>query len=149
MKLVLLADIKGQGKKGDIVEVSDGYARNFLLPKKLAAVADNKIINEIKGQNEAKLRRIQLEKEASLAIAAALEKSPVTIFCRAGEDGKLYGSVTAKDISEALEQKYGISIDKRKIVIDEPIKTFGNYSVSAKLNGDIHGKIILIVTEEK
>ena len=129
--------------------MSDGYARNFLLPKKLAAVADNKIINEIKGQNEAKLRRIQLEKEAATATAAKLEKSPVTIYCRAGEDGKLYGSVTAKDISEALEQKYGIAVDKRKIVIDEPIKAFGTYSVSAKLSGDIYGKIILNVAEEK
>jgi len=149
MKLVLLADVKGQGKKGEIVDVSDGYARNFLLPKKLATVADNNIINEIKGQNEAKARKIQLEKDAARALSKQLQEITVKISCRAGDDGRLYGSVTAKDISDALEKQHGITIDKRKLVLSDNIKAFGNYTVAAKLYPEISGKINVNVSEEK
>ena len=145
MKVVLLADVKGQGKKDEIVNVSEGYARNFLFPKKLAIVADNKILNEIKGKEEKRLRQIELEKAAALETKAKLESVQVIIKVSAGEGDRLYGAVTAKDIADALLAQHGIEVDKRKIVTDA-IKAFGSYTPEIKLFPEITGKINVIVT---
>ena len=145
MKIVLLADVKGQGKKDEIVNVSEGYARNFLFPKKLAIVADNKILNEIKGKEEKRLRQIELEKAAALETKAKLESVQVIIKVSAGEGDRLYGAVTAKDIADALLAQHGIEVDKRKIVTDA-IKAFGSYTPEIKLFPEITGKINVIVT---
>ena len=145
MKVVLLADVKGQGKKDEIRNVSEGYARNFLFPKKLAIVADNKILNEIKGKEEKRLRQIELEKAAALETKAKLESVQVIIKVSAGEGDRLYGAVTAKDIADALLAQHGIEVDKRKIVTDA-IKAFGSYTPEIKLFPEITGKINVIVT---
>ena len=145
MKVVLLADVKGQGKKDEIVNVSEGYARNFLFPKKLAIVADNKILNEIKGKEEKRLRQIELEKAAALETKAKLESVQVIIKVSAGEGDRLYVAVTAKDIADALLAQHGIEVDKRKIVTDA-IKAFGSYTPEIKLFPEITGKINVIVT---
>ena len=145
MKVVLLAVVKGQGKKDEIIIVSEGYARNFLFPKKLAIVADNKILNEIKGKEEKRLRQIELEKAAALETKAKLESVQVIIKVSAGEGDRLYGAVTAKDIADALLAQHGIEVDKRKIVTDA-IKAFGSYTPEIKLFPEITGKINVIVT---
>jgi large subunit ribosomal protein L9 len=147
MKVVLLSDVKGQGKKGQVVNVSDGYARNFLFPKNLATPADNKIMNELKGKEEAKLRQIELEKQAAREIAEKLQSVVVKIKIQAGTDGRVYGSVTSKDIAEQLAAQHKIEVDKRKIVLDAPIKTYGSYAIDVKLYPEIAGKINVVVCE--
>ena len=148
MKVLLLEDVRGQGKKGEIVNVSDGYARNFLLPQKKAVEANNSILNEIKAQAEKKKRVEEQEKSSAAAIAEKLMGVELKIPMSAGSDGKLYGGVTNIHIAELLKEKYGIDIDKRKIVIDEPIKAYGAYKVTAKLYPEITGTINIIVTEK-
>ena len=147
MKVVLLQDVKGQGKKDDLINVSDGYARNFLFPKKLAVEADAKILNDIKNKEAAKLRKIELEKQAARETAEKFAGLLVKIKVKEGAagDGKFYGSVTTKDIAEALAEQYKIDIDKRKIVLDEPIKAYGTYSVEVKLYPEITGKLNVLV----
>ena len=148
MKVVLLADVKGQGKKGQVVNVSDGYARNFLVPKNLATVADNKIMNEIKGKEEAKARQIELDKQAARDTAEKLKTVVVKIKAQAGADGRIYGSVTSKEIAETLKLQHGIEIDRRKITLQDPIKAFGTYNPEVKLYPEIAGKINVVVTEK-
>ncbi len=148
MKVVLLSDVKGQGKKGQVVNVSDGYARNFLFPKNLATPADNKIMNELKGKEEAKLRQIELEKQAARDTAEKLKTVSVKIKADAGADGRMYGSVTAKEIAEQLLAQHKITIDKRKIVLNDPIKTFGTYMPEVKLYPEIVGKITVVVSDK-
>ena len=145
MKVVLLKDVKGQGKKDQIIDVSDGYARNFLFPKKLAAVADAKVLNDIKNKEAAKARRIELEKQAARETAAQFEGIVVKIRVTSGADGRLYGAVTTKDIAEALKEQHSIEVDKRKIVLDDPIKAYGTYTVDIKLYPEITGKLNVIV----
>ena len=148
MKLILTQDVKGQGKKDQVINVSDGYARNFLLPKGLAVPADAKAMNEIKGKEESRLHKIETEKAAAKETAAKLEKITVKITGQAGADGRLYGSVTAKDIAEALEKQHGIVIDKRKLTLSEPIKSFGTYNTEVKLYTEITGKVKVVVTDK-
>ena len=148
MKVVLLAEEKGQGKKGQVVNVSDGYARNFLFPKNLATVADNKIMNEIKGKEEAKARQIELDKQAARDTAEKLKTVVVKIKAQAGADGRIYGSVTSKEIAETLKLQHGIEIDRRKITLQDPIKAFGTYNPEVKLYPEIAGKINVVVTEK-
>jgi large subunit ribosomal protein L9 len=145
MKVVLLQDVKGQGKKDQIVEVSDGYARNFLFPKKLAAVADAKVMNDIKNKEAAREYKIEQEKKSARETAEKLQTITVKIKIQQGADGRLYGSVTTKDIGEALAAQHKIEIDRRKIVLDSPIKAYGTYSVDVKLYPEITGKINLVV----
>ena len=145
MKVVLLQDVKGQGKKDEIVNVSDGYARNYLFPRKLAAEADKKVLNDIKTKEEAKARRIELEKAAARETAEKLQSLLVKIPIQSGADGKLYGSVSTKDIAEALLAQHGIEIDRRKIVLDNPIKAYGTYTVDVKLYPEIAGKLNVLV----
>ncbi len=148
MKVVLLADVKGQGKKGQVVNVSDGYARNFLFPKNLATPADNKIMNELKGKEEARLRQIELEKQAARDTAEKLKNVSVKIKAQAGADGRIYGSVTSKEIAEQLKAQHAIEIDRRKINLQDPIKAFGTYLPEVKLYPEITGKITVVVTDK-
>lgn len=149
MKLVLLADVKPLGKKNDIVDVSDGYAKNFLLPKKLAIIADAKAVNEIKNKEAARLHAIEVEKAAANEAAKKLEGVIVKIYMTAGEDNRLFGSVTSKDIIDALEKDHGIVIDKKKVVLDKPIKAYGTYEINVKLYTGIVGKINVLVCSKQ
>ena len=148
MKVILTADVKGQGKKDQMVEVSDGYARNFLLPRKLAIPADNQAINEMKNKEAARQHKIETERAAARETAAALDKTVLTVKMGAGADGHLYGSVTSKEIAEKLEKEYGITVDKRKINLPEPIKAYGKYDLDVRLYTDVTGKIHVVVTEQ-
>ena len=140
MKVVLLADVKGPGKKDQIVEVSDGYARNFLFPKKLAIPADNQAINIIKNKEASQAHKVEVERAEARDIAAKLENAIVKIETGAGADDRLYGAVTSKDVVEALKAQHGITVDKRKVTMD-PIKTLGKYTPAVKLYADISGTI--------
>lgn len=147
MKVMLLQDVKGQGKKDQIIEVSDGYARNFLLPKKLAIIADAKAVNEAKNKESSNLHKIEVAKSEAQAIADKLSKIVVKINESAGNDNRLYGAVTTKDIAERLAKDHGITIDKKKMVLNENIKTFGTYKVDVKLYGaEITGTITVQVS---
>lgn len=147
MKVILQQDVKGQGKKGQLIEASDGYARNFLLPRKLAveATADN--LNKMKKQDEAKREREAAEKAEAQALAAKLDSMQVIIRAKAGAGGKLFGSVTGKDVSEALKAQHGVDINKTKIVQDDPIKSFGSFDLKCKLGYEVSGVIHVVVTE--
>lgn len=147
MKVVLLQDVKGQGKKGELVNVSDGYARNFLFPKKLAAVADAAVMNELKGKEEARLHKIEVDKQNARETAEKLQTVVVKLTAASGADGKIYGSVTAKDIAEAMQAQHGIEIDKRKLQLNDPIKTFGAHTVDIKLYPEITGKVNVVVAQ--
>ena len=148
MKLILTQDVKGQGKKDQVINVSDGYARNFLLPRGLAVPADAKAMSEIKNREASKQHKIDTERAAAKDIVQRLNDITVKIVSSGGTDGRLYGSVTAKDIAEALEKQYGISVDKRKLSLSENIKTFGTYHVDVKLYTEISGKINVLVCEK-
>ena len=148
MKVILTQDVKGQGKKDQVVDVSDGYARNFLFPKKLAVPADNTALNIVKNKESSKQHKLDVEKQNALDIAKKLESITVVFEYAAGPDKKLYGSVTSKDIAEALKKNHGIDIDKRKITLKENIKSFGNFSADVKLFTDVTGKISILVTSK-
>lgn len=148
MKVILTQDVKGQGKKDQMVNVSDGYARNFLFPKGLAIPADAKSINEMKNKEAAAQHKIEMEKQAARDLAAKLSAVSVKLKADAGTDGRLYGSVTSKDIAEALEKQHQIVVDKRKIVLADPIKAFGTYILDVKLYPEIAGKINVVVSDK-
>lgn len=148
MKVLLLQDVKGQGKKGELVEVSDGYARNFLLPKKQAVVADNAVLNEIRTKEEAKKHREAEEKKAAQENAKKLEGIVVKLFATAGADGKFFGAISAKEIADELSKQAGIEVDKRKIDLKDSIKAFGTYSLDVKLHSDVTGKINIVVAKK-
>lgn len=141
MKVLLLADVKGQGKKDQIIDVSDGYARNFLLPKKLAVIADAKAVNEAKNKEASKQHKLDVEKKNAQDIAKKLESIVLRFVYAAGPDKRLYGSVTSKEIAEALKKEYGIEIDKRKISLSQPIKSFGTFEAEVRLFSDVNGTI--------
>ena len=145
MKVVLLQDVKGQGKKDDLINVSDGYARNFLFPKKLAVEADAKVLNDIKNKEAAKQRRIELEKQAARDTAEKLAGTLVKIKVKEGADVKFYCTVNTKDNAEALKEQRGIEVDKRKVVLGENIKGYGTYTVDVKLYPEISGKLNVLV----
>ena len=138
MKVILLCDVKGQGKKDQIINVSDGYARNFLFPQKKAIPADAKATSELKSKEESKQFKISEERKAAQALAERIKRATVEIKMEHGQDGRLYGSVTAKDIAEKLKAMLGVDIDKRKISLGDPIKAYGNYSVEIKLYTDVN-----------
>ena len=148
MKIILQEDVKGQGKKGQLIDVSDGYARNYLIPRKLAIVATPENTAVVKQQERARLRRIETEKAAANAVSEKLQAVIVKIPARSGgTGGKLFGAVTSKEISEALLAQHGIEIEKNKIVQEEHIKTFGSYEVKCKLGHEINGVINVLVVE--
>ncbi len=147
MKVILLADVKGLGKKDDMVEAAEGYARNFLIPRKLAILADNKAQNELKGKEASRQYKIEEERKAAKAVAEKLGGITVKIRSASGADGRLYGAVTAKDIAEALEKDHGVKIDKRKLELGDAIRSYGSYTVSVKLYTDVVGKFTVVVHE--
>ncbi len=148
MKVILQKDEKGQGKKGQLIEASDGYARNFLLPKKLAVPATPENLNVMKQQEKAKRAQEAAERAAALEVAEKLKACDVKITAKAGAGGRLFGSVTSKEVSEALKAQFGIDVAKTKIVMDEPIKAFGGYQLKCKLGYEISGTVKVTVAEE-
>jgi len=149
MKVILLQDVKGTGKKDDVVNVSDGYARNFLLPKKLAAEASASAMNDIKNRERAKEHRIQEEKKAAQALADKLNGTTVKLFAKAGNSGKLFGSITAKEVAELISKQAGVEIDKRKVSLNGDIKSFGTYECEVKLYTGISAKMFVLVGSEE
>ncbi|MBE6699093.1 MAG: 50S ribosomal protein L9 [Ruminococcaceae bacterium] len=145
MKVIFLTDVKGQGKKNQVVEVSDGYAKNFLIPRKLAKPADAQSLNDVKVKAEALEYRIATEKKEAQELAAKLKEIVVVINAPGGSDSRLYGSITSKDISDALKSAHGIDIDKRKISLADPIKAYGTYQADVKLYTEVTGKITVRV----
>ena len=148
MKVILLEDVKGSGKKGDVIEVSAGHARNFLIPRKMAVEANPKAMQELKQQEAKRERQREKEQAAAKEIAGKLESALVKIPAKAGETGRLFGAVTGKEIVEALQEQHGIVVEKNKIVQPEPIKAFGTYEVKVKLGSEITGTIHLVVAEK-
>ncbi len=147
MKVIFNVDVKGQGKKGEMKEVSDGYARNFLLPKKLASEATTDNINALKLKEKAKAAQIAKEKAAAMETAEKLGGIQVIIKAKAGNGGKLFGAVTSQEISKALKEQHDIEIEKNKIVMKDSIKNYGSYTVKAKLGYEISGNVNVMVVE--
>ena len=147
MKVILLQDVKAQGKKGQIVEVSDGYARNFLFPKKLAKEADAGVMNDVKNKEESRKYREEQERAAAKELAVKLKDITVKFVVGSGADGRLYGSVTSKDIAEELQKQHGITVDKRKLDTDT-IKTYGNFKIGVKLYTDVNGEVNVTVSDK-
>ena len=147
MKVLLLADVKGKGKKDQIINVSDGYARNFLFPKKLAVEADAKAMADAKNKEDARLFKIEQDKAAAREMAEKLSAVTVKIKASAGADGRLYGSITTSEIAAELKAQHGLEVDRRKIVADGAIKAFGSYTLDVKLYPEILGKINLVVCQ--
>ena len=147
MKVILLQDVKGKGKKGQMLEVSDGYARNFMLPKKLAIEATPDAINTMKMNDKATQERIAREKAAALEISKKLRALTLVVKAKGGGAGRLFGAVTTTEIADALKKNAGITIDKRKLVLDENIKNVGTYTVKAKLGYEIVGQFNVKIEE--
>ena len=147
MKVILLQDVKGKGKKGQMLEVSDGYARNFMLPKKLAIEATPDAINTMRMNDKATQERIAREKAEALAISKQIRELTVTVTAKGGGAGKLFGSVTNTEIAEALAKQSGIKLDKRKIVLSDPIKSVGTYTVTCKLGYEINAPLSVKIEE--
>ena len=149
MKVILQQDVKGHGKKGQMVEVSDGYGRNYLLPRKLAVEATAENVNTMKMQDKAKKAREAEEKAQAQATAEKLKNCQVKIAAKAGQGGRLFGSITSKEISEELKKQYGLDVNKSKIVQNDPIKSFGSFEVKCKLGYEVTGTIYVLVVEAK
>ena len=145
MKVILIEDIKGKGKKDQILEVSDGYARNYLFKNKLAIEATTKAMNEVAGRQASKQHKYEVEKAAALETSKQLEAITVVIRHEAGKENKLYGAVTTNDIAEKLKNDYNIEVDKKKLILEAPIKTFGTYKIKAKLFTDVSAVITVQV----
>ena len=149
MKVILTQDVRGKGKKGQMIEAAEGYARNFLLPKGMAVLATADAVNTMNLQAKAKAKADAEAKAAALEIAEKLKSCQVKIAAKGGEGGKLFGAVTGKEIAAALKEQYGMDVDSKKLVLDQPIKTFGSFEVKAKLGFEISGTVYVLVTEAK
>ena len=149
MKVIFNVDVKGQGKKGEMKEVSEGYGRNYLLPRKLAVEATTDNMNALRLKEKAKAAAIAAEKEKALENAKQLESIVVKIPAKAGSAGKLFGAVTSQEISDALKEQFGIEIEKQKIIQTEPIKSYGSYEIKCRFGFEVTGTIHLMVVEEK
>ena len=149
MKVILQQDVKGQGKKGQMVEVSEGYARNFLLPRKLAIAATTDAINTMNLKEKARKAEEARQKAEAEATVEKLKECMVKLTAKAGNGGRLFGAVTTKEISEGLKAQFNIDIPKQKLVLDEPIKAFGSYQIKAKLGFEVVGTVYVSVYEEK
>ena len=147
MKVILLEDVKGAGKKGELVNVSDGYARNFLMPRKLAKEADAQAINELKNAEQSRQHKIAVETAQAQANAKMLEGQTVVMKAKAGQGGKLFGSVTSKEVANEIKQKYSLAIDKRKVVLESDLKAFGTYKCEVKLYTGISANVNVKVVE--
>ena len=149
MKVILQQDVKGQGKKGQLIEASEGYARNYLLPRKLAIAATADAINTMNLKEKARRAEEARQKEAAMDAAEQLKALLVKIPAKAGTGGRLFGAVTTKEISDALKAQHNVDIPKQKLVLDDPIKSFGTYQVKARLGFEISGTVNVLVCEEK
>ena len=148
-KVILLQDVKGKGKKGQMIEVSDGYARNYMLPRKIAVEATADAVNTMNLQAKAKAKADAEAKAEALAIAEKLKSCQVKIAAKGGEGGKLFGAITGKEIAAALAEQFSLTIDGKKLVLEQPIKSFGSYEVKAKLGYEVSGTVYVLVIEEK
>ena len=149
MKVILQKDVKGKGKKGQMIDVAEGYARNFLLPQKLAVLATADAMNTMNLQAKAKAKADAEAKAAALAIAEKLKSCQVKISAKGGTGGKLFGAVTGKEIAAALKAQHNMEVDSKKLVLADPIKSFGSYEVKAKLGYEISSTVYVLVVEEK
>lgn len=147
MKVILLCDVKGHGKKDQIIDVSDGYARNFLFPQKKAIPADAKATSELRSREESRQFKESEDRKAASSLAEKIKDVEVSIKMGHGQDGRLYGSVTAKDIASELEKMLGVDIDKRKLLLKDSIKAYGKYTVEIKILADITAKFVVHVHE--
>ena len=147
MKVILTADVKGKGKKGQMIEVSDGYARNYMLPRKLAIEATADAVNTMRMNDKALQERQAKERAEAMEISKKLRQMTLTVTAKGGGTGRLFGAVTNQEIADALKKNSGIGIDKRKIVIDEPIKNVGTYTVKCKLGYEIVGQLTVKIEE--
>ena len=148
MKVILQQDVKGQGKKGQMIDAAEGYARNYLLPRKLAILATTDAINTMNLKEKARRAEEAANREAAVTLGNKLKDITVKITAKGGKEGKLFGAITNKEISEALNEQFGLDVAKQKIVLDEPIKAFGTYEVKAKLGYEVTTKFSVSVTEE-
>ena len=149
MKVILTQDVRGKGKKGQMIEAAEGYARNFLIPKGLAVEATADAVNTMKLQAKAKARADAEAKAEAQAIAEKLKACQVKIAAKGGEGGKLFGAITGKEIAAALAEQFSLTIDGKKLVLEQPIKSFGSYEVKAKLGYEVSGTVYVLVIEEK
>ncbi|MBS4026529.1 MAG: 50S ribosomal protein L9 [Clostridia bacterium] len=149
MKVILQQDVKGTGKKGDMVTVAEGYARNFLLPKKLAIPATDANVNQIRQQQDKATKQKAQELAEAQKLADRLAQVTVTVIAKCGEGGRLFGSVTAKEITEILAEEHKLKVDKRKIELKEPIKALGVYNLTFKLHPQVQGNLKVQVTESR
>lgn len=147
MKVILLQDVRSIGKKGELKEVSDGYARNYLLPRKLAKEANAQAMNELKNAENAKAYKIKTETENAQRNADALSGKTVKIYAKPGQGGKIFGSVTARDLAEAIERDFGVQVDKRKVALESDIKAFGSYNFDVKFYSGISATMTVVVCE--
>ena len=147
MKVILLEDVKGSGKKGELINASDGYARNFLLPKKLAMEATSQAMNELKQKEAAKERRLALEKQAAMDSAAVIKEKTVKMTGAAGSNGKLFGSITAADVAAEIKKQFGVEVDKKKVSIEGDIKSFGTFNAEVKFGHGVTAKVFVLVSE--
>ena len=148
MKVILLADVKGKGKKDQVLEVADGYAKNYLIAKKLAVAADTQNLNELKNREASKQYKYDQEKTAATELAAKLNDTTVVLKRKAGVDSKLYGAVTSKEIVQQLMQDHSLDVDKKKLSLDAPIKAFGTYAIKVKLFNNITATLTVQVAED-
>lgn len=148
MKVILLADVKGKGKKDQVLDVADGYAKNYLIAKKLAVAADNQALNELKNREASKQYKYDQEKAAASELATKLNNITVVLKRKAGVDSKFYGAVTSKEIIQQLSQDFAIEVDKKKLSLDAPIKVFGTYPIKVKLFTNIIATLVVQVVED-
>ena len=149
MKIILKQDIRGKGKKGQMIEAAEGYARNYLIPRGLAVEATADAVNTMNLQAKAKAKADAEAKAEALATAEKLKSCQVKIAAKGGEGGKLFGAITGKEIAAALAEQFSLTIDGKKLVLDQPIKSFGSYEVKAKLGYEVSGTVYVLVIEEK
>lgn len=149
MKIILTQDVRGKGKKGQMIEAAEGYARNYLIPKGLAVPATADAVNTMKLRDKAKAKADAEAKAAAEAIAEKLQGCQVKIAAKGGEGGKLFGAITGKEIAAALAEQFSLTIDGKKLVLEQPIKSFGSYEVKAKLGYEVSGTVYVLVIEEK
>lgn len=148
MKVIFLKDVKGTAKKGEVKEVSDGYARNFLIAKGIAKEANQSNLNDHKQQEKARELKVQKDEEEAIELGAKLKDTQVTIYAKAGEGGKLFGAITSKDIVEQMKKQHNVEFDKRKILLSEPIKTLGTINVEVKLHPKVSTTIVVEIKEK-
>ncbi len=148
MKVIFLKDVRGTAKKGEVKEVSDGYARNFLLAKGIAKEANQTNLNDHKQQEKAKEIKAQKDEEDAVALGEKLKDAQVTIYAKAGEGGKLFGAITSKDIADQMKKQHNVEFDKRKILLSEPIKMLGTMTVEVKLHPKVSTTIVVEIKEK-